>query len=443
MQLGYVNGVLWGMGNALTTSTLVSYLALELGAKGMAFSWILASPMLVGLLRLASPVLMHLLGSARRTCLAFSLASYTLLWGLPALALGNSLLPPNQALWLMIGLVCLHQLWEYVAHVAFWSWMADLVPRRIRGRYFARRQMWQLAFLIPVLVGSAWFTDQWKEHFRDQPQWKLAGYAITTGLGTLLLCLSIIPLKYMPTTRVKREAELAPLWHSIGKPFHDGNFLWLVLFGCWFSLANGVTQSAQGIYPYRVLALGVLPLTVMQSSMRLGQLGLSFWVGPFSDRFGNRPVLIVSQLIVATGPLFYFFADKDHPLVIAGAWLVWSAYVGLNVCLPNVMLKLAPAGENASYIAAYFGLTNLVYAVSTVAGGYFLEKCQQANRQWEVGNLTLDYWAMFFLAGFALRVTAVPVLLALREPGALRWRDLFRQRAKVAPAETQPTTSDP
>ncbi len=424
LQWGHVNGVLWGIGNALTTSTLVIYLALELGAKGMALSWILASPMLVGLLRLAAPLLMHLLGTAKRTCIGFSLVSYVILCGLPGLAFMHHALPPRHALIYLILLLCVHQLLEYVAHVAFWSWMADLVPSRIRGRYFARRQVWQLAFLIPILLVSAWFTVWWKEAFADRPDWKLGGYGLTTGLGALLLLGSIVPLARMTPTR-ERRLDHGRLWRSMGRPLFDGNFLWLVLFGCCFSMANGVTQSAQSMYPYKELGLSVLPMVMMRSSMRVGQLGLSFWVGPFSDRFGNRPVLIVSQLVVVTGPLFYVIATPEHPWWLCGAWLVWSAYVGLNICLPNVMLKLAPAGESGSYIATYFGLTNLVYAIGTVAGGYLLEQAQQAAFEWQFAGVTMSYWPLLFLLGFVLRLLAVPILFALREPGARRWREFF------------------
>ena len=62
----------------------------------------------------------------------------------------------------MIGLLCVHQLLEYLGSVALWSWLGDLVPGRIRGRYFARRQIWQLAVLIPTLLASGYFSDRWR-----------------------------------------------------------------------------------------------------------------------------------------------------------------------------------------------------------------------------------------------------------------------------------------
>ena len=40
-------------------------------------------------------------------------------------------------------------------------------------------------------------------------------------------------------------------------PFRDARFLRLVLFGCWFSFFNGVTQLTENIYPWQVLGIGL------------------------------------------------------------------------------------------------------------------------------------------------------------------------------------------
>ena len=43
----YANGGLWGIGNGLASTTLVTYLAKEYGATGVAVSWLLAAPAFV------------------------------------------------------------------------------------------------------------------------------------------------------------------------------------------------------------------------------------------------------------------------------------------------------------------------------------------------------------------------------------------------------------
>ena len=421
---GHVNGALWSIGNGLTTGTLIVYLALDMGARGASIGLILATPYLVGLLRMGAPLLIRRFGTAKAMCLSLSLASYLLLTLLPALAF----VAPDwkfsnysDALPLLIGVLCVHQLLEYLGVVAFWSWMADLVPRRIRGRYFGRRQIWQLAVLIPTLLASGGFTDWWRAAFPDAVT---IAYAIPTALGVVFLLLSLLPLAAMPATQYV-SSESAPIWRTLLSPLADARFRRLLLFGCWFSFFNGVTQTPQNIYPKEVLGFGVLALVVMRTTMRVGQLGASAWVGPFSDRYGNRPTLIVSQLLVAAGPLFFLWATPAQPWWLTGAWIVWSAYAGLNICLPNLMLKLSPERDNSAYIAAYFALTGVLHAVSTVAGGWLFDVLSTQRGVYPVGPFQFDLYEYYFWIGWVTRTLGVLLLVRIIEPGAWRWRDII------------------
>ena len=56
-------------------------------------------------------------------------------------------------------------------------------------------------------------------------------------------------------------------------PFTDTRFLRLLVFGCWFSFFNGVTQSAQNYYPMQVLGVSLFLSLALQTGMRLGQCG--------------------------------------------------------------------------------------------------------------------------------------------------------------------------
>ena len=112
---------------------------------------------------------------------------------------------------------------------------------------------------------------------------------------------------------------------SLWEPFGNGRFLRLLLFGCWFSFFNGVTQSAQNYYPMQVLGISLLLSLALSTGMRLGQWGISPWVGALADRLGNRPVMIVSQLLVAAGLLFLAAATPAHWMWFTGAWVLWVA----------------------------------------------------------------------------------------------------------------------
>ena len=139
------------------------------------------------------------------------------------------------------------------------------------------------------------------------------------------------------------------------------------------------------------------------------------WVGGLADRLGNRPVMMVSQLLVAVGLLFFAAATPEHWAWFVGAWVLWIAYAGLNVCLPNLLLKLSPERSNTPYIAAFYAVTGLCYAASTIVGGALVDQCGK----WAFplgGGRWLGFFPYLFLFGWAARSLGSLVLLLVIEP---------------------------
>jgi len=428
LRLGYINGVLWSVGNGLTSGSLVYYLAQELGASGAALSLLIAAPSLIGLLRLVTPALIAPLGGVKATCLKTSLVSYALLTlGLPTITLAGLVSRPA-TLTALIVLICVHQLLEYVGSVALWSWLGALVPQRVRGRYFARRNLWQLAFLTPTLLASGRFVDYWKTAHKGQPDQILLGYILPATIGGVLLLASLAPLCWMPDVANvrRREGSLRRATLATLLPFYDARFRRLLVYRGWFSFFNGITQAAQNVFVIRVLAVPLLTMQQLQIGMRVGQMALSPAVGRASDRYGNRPVLEVSQLLVAVALLFYAVATPTAWWWIIGAWALWSAYTGINVCLNNLMLRLAPPKENAGYIALCEATGGLAFGLSTIAGGVLLDLMQARGATITLGPMTLDHFAILFVSGAILRAAGVFWLARIREPGAWSWRELLR-----------------
>ncbi len=426
-MLGFYNGVLWSIGNGLTTGALIYYLALDLGADGLMLGLLLALPAAVGVFQLFAPRLIRWRGSAKRLCLEAFGASYVLLALLPLMLMYSDGSSTGLA-WLMVVIFSGHQLLEFIGTVALWSWFADLVPLRIRGRYFGRRQIWQLVFLIPTLLASGFFADWWRDAV---PRDMMPGYAVATGVGTVLLVLSLLPLARMPKilSLPSGDTTTESLWRRLQVPLADRRFRWLVFYACWLSFFNGITQVAQSRYPWEVLGLGLLPLALMRSGMRLGQIATSAVAGPLSDRIGNRPVLIVAQFFVASGPLFYFVASDAtawSPYWIGVAYLLWSAYAAINIARPNLMLKLAPPNIKPDYIAVMLATSSIAYAASTVVGGLWFDHLRNSG-PFAIGPWNLDHYDIQFLFGWTTRLMAIVFLVPIVEPGARQWLARFRE----------------
>jgi MFS family permease len=170
------------------------------------------------------------------------------------------------------------------------------------------------------------------------------------------------------------------------------------------------------VFPKLVLELGVFVLLWLKTGVRLGQMAVGPWVGRLVDRWGNRPVMIGSVLLIAQAPLFFCIATPQQPWWIVGGWVMWIAWVGLNIGQPNLTLKLAGSRSYASYIAPWFTITGLCYAASTIAGGALLDRYRDATFIW-LGRFPCDCYRTAFLLGWIVRCSAAAVLLLVVEPG--------------------------
>lgn len=418
-----MNGGLWAAGNALTTGSLVSYLARDLGAAGLGLSLVLAAPNLSGFLRLAAPAIIYRAGTARRAAIGLFGVSYLLIVGLPVLA-GFPLVERSRAVGVMIGLLFAHQMFEYMGTVALWTWWGDLVPQRVRGRYFARRQRIQLAVSVPILLTSGYFADVWRTASADNPQRILLAYAVPTGAGALMLLASVWPLAMMPATRRYSRPERQLTMRAITSPFADRGYWGLLFFRGWFSLANGISQVVQNvIFPKEVLGLGVAPLATMRVTTQVGQFAGARTVGKLSDYLGNRPVLVLGQLLVSLALAFFLVAQPTTWWLLFVAWVLFSAYVAHNICLPNLALKLSPELERPGYVAAAEAIASVLHAISTIAGGITFDylRANSADSSAEPYRSCL----IILSVGLAMRLAAVPLAAAIREPGAWTWREIL------------------
>ena len=427
-RLTYWNGAIWAIGNGLASTMLVIYLAMQFDVPGigLGISLILAAPRLAGLLRMVAPVLIGRLADRKRFCLGSYLLSSLVLFGLPLAAAPGWLPSAGASLAALVILWCVYHLFEYLGTVALWSWMADLVPLRIRGRFLGRRERWMLTGQAVAMLVAGLFSYCWN-HAHPRPLWRI-GYAIPAGLGACFMIASLIPLALIPGLGASRIVRFGATFRSMAAPFRDRRFLRLLLFGCWFSFFNGVTQLTQGIYPWRALGIGLFFMLALKTGMRVGQLTISPWVGRIADRIGNRPVMIAALPVVASGPLFYFLSSPEQSgwlaaTCLAGAWVVWIAYAGLNVCLPNLMLKLSPEQSNTPYIATYYSVSGLCVAVSTIIWGTLFDYLGDEVFPLFRGLFVLDYYHYNFLFGWITRTLGVLLLLLVIEGEGRRTGD--------------------
>lgn len=425
IRLSYANALFWALGNGMVTTTLVIYLALELGAAGMAISWIVASPRFAGVLRVGAPALISEIarlgwGGRKRVCLfAFALSASTLA-AVPGAAIGAG---RHGASWGIAALVtawCVYHLLEYTGVIALWSWLGDLYPQRMRSRLIGRREGFLVAgrvigillsLALTLLCGELWPTiDRW------------IPLATSAAFGAAWMLLAVAPLIWMPALSGCPSAAPEAPWRTLGRALKERAYRRLLAYSCALSFANGVTGAAMSLYPQRVLEIGYREMVGMRALMFGGQAAVAPLAGGWIGRWGAKRVMFVAQLFVATGPLFYlcsgpiipylFTGDTAYawsPWIVCSAFVVWVLYAPLNVGLDTLKLDVANAQNTAPYLAVYHALSEGVNGLTILLGGLAYDSLNRG------GADVLGLFALFFVVGWLLRTLTAVLILRLEE----------------------------
>lgn len=427
ITLSYVNAALWAVGNGLVPTILVIYLALDRGANYTAVSLVLAAPRLAGILRLAAPTLLVWLRHRKSFCITAYVASSCFVLAVPVIAAPNLSLGFLGGMTGLVAAWCIYHLLEYLGTIALWSWLGDLVPPPVRGRFCGHRERWLVGGRIAGIVASVSMAWSWQRFDPSAARWEPLAWSAATGAG--LLAAAVVPLLWMPAIDYMPSATPQTPWRTVLRATFQRPYRQLVVFSCFLSIVHGITLSAQSAYPRRILGLSYPMIQALTGFMRGGQTFVAPALGRRCDWWGSRPVMVLSLLVAGTGPLFYMVATPERWWWVAGAYVVWIAYAGLNVGFDALKLKLAPGDNNVPYLAVYYALSDCVFGATTVVVGLLIDRLLGAG--WQP---TKVYLGVFFV-GWLGRMMAVPVLMRIEEPGAMRLRELIKTPGRDAVLE--------
>ena len=287
--------------------------------------------------------------------------AHRLLWIPIALAPLALPIPSRLAVVMVLVLMAGSSFLASLSTPAWTTWMADLIPRRIRGRYFATRGIWSQAVSLVVVVLLGLLLDNYwplfnrvahlfgaslsqDEHTRDLS--KLYLICAIFAVGALFGATDILhflkirevlppPRKEPPPidgpTRDFLKAYLWPFFSVLIDPLRDRVFRHYAGYGMTITFAT----SAAGWFYFvfsrdnlgfsnlatDMLFLMIAPLGVMVAAM--------MW-GKFVDRWGRRPVLIVSTFGAGISVLPWLFATHEtaHPQFVEAAVNWISAHAG-------------------------------------------------------------------------------------------------------------------
>lgn len=412
-----------------TSGILLSNFLVKLGASPVVFGMLSSIPMLVNLIQ---PLGAYL--SERSTSrFQYSLRTHgigRLLWlflviGIIGVSLG--VINTQQLVILTLLIVLFSNLLGGLGTASWLSWVAMIIPRRLRGRYFGiRNSAANLTTLICVpiagLAVSHWYGGS------------LQGYGVVllvsivfgiVGLGCQYFQVDMNPRsqntyydKLPQTSEIQSDPtkDESEVLQSIYPPqdqltdsiWKNSNFLIFLLYFSFWTLAVNLSAPFFNLYMLDTLDLDVSYVTIYNSLQAGATLLMLILWGKLADKIGNRPILICIGILVAATPLLWLGVGANRldiwlwlPLLHILAGGTWAA---IDLCSNNIQLAIAPIKNQSIYFAIAAAVAGASGALGTTIGSFLLQFAQS-------GGLL----GLFALSSLFRLVALVP-LMFLQEP---------------------------
>lgn len=281
---------------------------------------------------------------------------------------------------------------EYTTVPAWTTLAADVIPARVRGAFFGKRNMViGLTGMIASVIAGAfldWFPDGWR------------GFAVLFAIGAGVGVLAAASLR-----RVK-EPEYQDHQHHSLREFLSvrGRFRRFVFAMSVFNFAYMLASPFFTVYLLKNLGMSYTYFVIATAATTVCRIAASGFIGRVSDRYGDKPVAILSVLGTAIVPLsFIFITEPVRWLAVPALALSGAVWAGVDLSTFNLLLSLS--GGKAARAGAYTTLTSIPLIIAPVIGGFIAER----------GDLVLAGIPLVFAISAALRAASSLVFLGLKE----------------------------
>lgn len=426
ITLGWFFGSVW---LTATTGSPTTVFLKELGATPFQFGVVAALPFIASLLSLPASLLTERTGERKKIFL-YGLYLQRLLW------FPIALLP----LWLVshygvhgtAGAMKVFLLLMFIMHAAgaaggpAWvSWMADVVPDRLRGKYFSRRRQWGLISAIPTALLAGWLLDRCAATSDSLASLRLC--------AILFMCAAVFGLadihlfQYLPAVPTPPRKG-SGLIKALRGPLRDRRFLWFAGFVGTLTFAVGFMQQFITLFlldkSHVGLSSGTTQLVVLVVPMAAQFLALPLW-GATVDRMGKKPVLALAALgLVPVGLGWSLLGPHNLWLAFVLAAMHMVLWCGIEIANFNLVLEMSSSGSaREGGGSAYVAVNTVIVNVAGCLGGLVAGLIAQGLKDWSwapiAGAKAISYYDVLFVLSGVLRLVAVAVFLPfIHEPTA-------------------------
>lgn len=290
----------------------------------------------------------------------------------------------------------------------WFSWMADLVPKRVLNHYWGTRQGWMFftwsATFVWVIVYTYFFNLPMKYAF---PLIAIPG--VIAGVVDILLFIWVDE----PPNTVAHEI---PFLHSLTEPLRHKEYRGFLIFNGSRSAAMMCAAAFMQVYLLKVLELKVWKVSLLWAIAGLGMGIASKKWGRTADKYGQKPVFTFCTFMKPIIPLIFIFLTTENALFVLPFFFLMDGFwnAGNMVAINGYMMKISPKKNRSMFIASVTALTGICGGLAAIIAGFCLKNTADFNLDF-VGIEWTNY-RVLFLCSACFRVVCIFLAMRVEEP---------------------------
>jgi len=306
-----------------------------------------------------------------------------------------------------------------IAGNAWIGWISDIIPLRVRARFFSALSQYLMLTTVAVSYGFSLFIDHFGSVGKESLLTKRAAFFSAGNLpvGFMIIFLVAVAaafsglgvLSRLPEKEKKIEEEgTAGMFFS---PMKDGNFRRFILYNCWWMLAVGIGAPFWQPFMLQKLRMSLFEVQIYGSiNVAAAILVLRLW-GRLIDAHGNRAAMRLVILLGGFNPMIWLFVTPhNYPILYLEAITSGIMWAGAGLVATNFVLSIAPDERRQLYSGLSGAFAGIAMMITMLASGAFLP------RRLEISGISLEpEQVLFGLTGLARWSTQLPLSL-VREP---------------------------